>query len=198
LVKEKNKYCKLGWMKKINIKKSLLFTLALLVSISSFGQVNQFKLGNTIKFNKNNIEFSLKKPIPFEQSLQSYASSNKNLVVSFTNKQSMVIIQLYSTPIPAQFYSDADDFFSNKNNLENLMDQMFPKPINNINSYKIIKIGSQSFIEISLISHNIQKQTNWVTFYKNNLINILGTTTIDNFSNIESFLSDFKNSISIN
>ena len=113
--------------------KKLLFTLALLVSISSFGQVNQFKLGNTIKFNKNNIEFSLKKPIPFEQSLQSYASSNKNLVVSFTNKQSMVIIQLYSTPIPAQFYSDADDFFSNKNNLENLMDQMFPKPINNIN-----------------------------------------------------------------
>ena len=184
-------------MKKLNIKKRLLFSLALLVSISSFGQLNQFKLGNTIKFNKNNIEFSLKKPIPFEQSLLSYASDNKSLVVSFTNKQSMVIIQVYSTPIPAQFYSDADDFFSNKNNLENLMDQMFPKPINNINSYKIIKIGSQSFIEISLISHNIQKQTNWVTFYKNNLINILGTTTIDNFSNIESFLSDFKNSISI-
>ena len=185
-------------MKKLNITQNLLFTLTLIVSFNSFGQVNQFKLGNTIKFNKNNIEFSLNKPIPFEQSLQSYASDNKNLVVSFTNKQNMVIIQAYSTPIPAQFYLDADEFFLNKNNLENLMDQMFPEPINNINSYKIIKIGSQSFIEISLISHNIQKQTNWVTFYKNNLINILGTTTIDNFSNIESFLSEFKNSIRIN
>ena len=185
-------------MKKLNITQNLLFALTLIVSFNSFGQVNQFKLGNTIKFNKNNIEFSLSKPIPFEQSLQSYASDNKNLVVSFTNKQNMVIIQAYSTPIPAQFYLDADEFFLNKNNLENLMDQMFPEPINNINSYKIIKIGSQSFIEISLISHNIQKQTNWVTFYKNNLINILGTTTIDNFSNIESFLSEFKNSIRIN
>ena len=178
--------------------KNILFTIIVLISFVSFGQLNELKLGNNLKFKKNNIEFSFKEPLSFEQTSQSYSSDNSNIIVSFLNRQNKILIEAYSTPIPEKFYSDADVFFSNKEKLENLMNQMLPKPLNKIISYKIIKIGYQSFLEVSLISNNIQKQTNWITLYKNNLINIYGTTTTSNFSNIESFLSKFKKSIRIN
>ena len=92
---------------------------------------------------------------------------------------------------------DAELFFSDKNNIEQIMKQTFPEPINDVNSYKVIKINGRNFLEVNVTTYAIQKQTNWITFYKNNFINILGTTTIDNFKNIIEFLDKFKSSILI-
>ena len=160
--------------------------------------LNPSKLGDVISYKKNNIKFSFKTPVPFEESKQSYASDTNNLVVSFLSKENKTIIQVYSTPLPSNFALDVDQFFSDSNGVKKFMNQIFPKPINKVNSFKVIKIGNQSFLEVSLISHNVQKQTNWITFYKNNMINISGTTTIANFKNIESFLNKFKETIRIN
>ena len=178
------------------MKKLLL--LLLFIPLVSFGQTNQFKLGDVISYKKNNIKFSFKTPVPFEESKQSYASDTNNLVVSFLSKENMTIIQIYSTPVPSNFVLDVDQFFSDSNGVKKFMNQIFPEPINKVNSYKVIKIGNQSFLEVSLIAHNVQKQTNWITFHKNNMVNIVGITTIANFSNIESFLNKFKETIRIN
>jgi hypothetical protein len=138
------------------------------------------KLGDVISYTKNNIKFSFKTPVSFEESTQSYA-----------------IDQIYSTPLPRNFAYDVDQLFSDLNS-KKIINQMFPGPMNKVNSLKVIKIGNRSFLEVSVISHDVQKQINWLTFHKNNLVNILGATTIDNFSNVESFLNKFKETIRIN
>jgi len=160
--------------------------------------LSNIKLGDVISYTKNNIKFSFKTPVPFEESKQSFASDTDNLVVSFLSKENMTIIQVYSKPLPRNSALDANQFFSDSNGLKKFMNQMFPEPINKVNSYKVIKIGNRSFLEVSSISHDVQNQTNWITFHKNNMVNIVGITTIANFSNIESFLNKFKETIRIN
>ena len=49
-----------------------------------------------------------------------------------------------------------------------------------------------------MITANVQKQINWITFYKNNMINILGSTLIKDFDETLPFIKDFSNSININ
>jgi hypothetical protein len=153
------------------------------------------KLGDVISYTKNNIKFSFKTPVSFEESTQSYAIDANNLVVSFFSEENMTMVQIYSTPLPRNFAYD--QLFSDLNS-KKIINQMFPGPMNKVNSLKVIKIGNRSFLEVSVISHDVQKQINWLTFHKNNLVNILGATTIDNFSNVESFLNKFKETIRIN
>ena len=160
--------------------------------------LSNIKLGDVISYTKNNIKFSFKTPVSFEESKQSYATDTDNLVVSFLSKENMTMVQVYSKPLPRNSALDADHFFSDSNSLKKLMTQMFPEPINEVISYKVIKIGNRSFLEVSSISHDVQNQTNWITFHKNNMVNIVGITTIANFSNIESFLNKFKETIRIN
>ena len=160
--------------------------------------LSNIKLGDVISYTKNNIKFSFKTPVSFEESKQSYATDTDNLVVSFLSKENMTMVQVYSKPLPRNSALDADHFFSDSNSLKKLMTQMFPEPINEVISYKVIKIGNRSFLEVSSISHDVQNQTNWITFHKNNMVNIVGITTIDNFSNVESFLNKFKETIRIN
>ena len=69
--------------------KKLVFLIALLVSFNCFSQ-DQFKLGDVINYKKNNIIFSFKKPIPFQESQQSYSADNDNLVVSFLNQENIL------------------------------------------------------------------------------------------------------------
>ncbi len=174
----------------------LLFCFLLILS-SAFSQ-NKFEFGERLNYNAQNIIISFDKPLAFSESKSGFgATDSKNLVTSFINYDIQSILQVYCTPIPSQFAMDAELFFSDKNNIEQIMKQTFPEPINYVNSYKVIKINGRNFLEVNVTSYAIQKQTNWITFYKNNFINILGTTTIDNFKNIIEFLDKFKSSILI-
>ncbi|AUS06893.1 hypothetical protein C1A40_16230 [Tamlana carrageenivorans] len=163
-----------------------------------FGQSN-FKLGENIKLTKNNIEFQFKKPnYPFNRSDESLSQGgNKNLVISFVASKPIAALQIYSTPIPSKMQQDAENFFNSEQSIKSFISQIFPHPINEILEYKVVVFSDKIFIEVQLIGANVQKQINWITFYKNNMINILGTTLIEDFETNLPFIKKFKNSIYI-
>ena len=181
---------------KLREMKRLLLILTCLPMIG-LGQ-SKYKLGDYTKFTKNNIEFHLQKPMyPFERSDESLSSQgNKNLVVSFlTNKPSA--LQIYATPVPAKFQEDAGDFFNSAEQIKSFVDQLYAPPINKVLEYRVVDLNEKKFLEIILISADIQKQINWITIYQNNLINILGTTLIKDFDETLPFIKDFYKSIKI-
>ena len=134
---------------------------------------------------------------PFERSDESLSfQGNKNLVVSFlTNKPSA--LQIYATPVPEKFQEDAGDFFNSAEQIKSFVDQLYAPPINKVLEYRVVVLNEIFFLEIILISADIQKQINWITIYKNNLINILGTTLIKDFDETLPFIKDFNKSIKI-
>ena len=163
-----------------------------------FGQSN-FKLGDYTKLTKNNIEFQFKKPMyPFEQNNESFSKGgNENLLISFMTLSKPVILQIYSNPMPSEFQQEADNFFKSNEKIESFVNQIFPPPINKIIDYRVVSLNGIKFVELKLISQNVQKQISWITFYKNNMINILGTTLIEDFEEVLPFIIDFKKSIKI-
>lgn len=170
--------------------------ILLILPIIGFGQSN-FKLGDYKKITKNNIEFQFKMPnSPFEQSEESFSlGGNNNLVVSFLASKPVVALQIYSTPIPSKMQHEAENFFNSEKAIKSFISQVFPSPVNKILEYKVIIFNEKKFLELKLIGANVQKQINWITFYKNNMVNILGTTLIEDFEENLPFIQNFKNSI---
>lgn len=179
------------------MKKVLIFFLCL--PIIGFAQ-SVFKLGNYIKLTKNNIEFQINKPeLPFEESNESFSSGgNANLAISFLSFKPMAALQIYSTPVPLEMQQKIDDFFNSEEAIKSFINQLFPSPVNKILEYRIILVNGKRFLELQLIGAKVQKQINWITFYKNNMINILGATLIEDFEENKSFFISFRNSIIIN
>ena len=180
-----------------------LLLILFFIPLISYGQ-NNFSLGEWKEYrtnkNGNSIKINYKLPIPFESTSQSYAIDNTNLAASFLyngNPSKATFIQIYCTSIPSQFNIDENQFFDDKKAIENIINQIVPAPINEIINYNIIKIGNQSYIEIYSITHDIQKQVNWVTIKNNYFINIVGTTLKDSFSSILPFLMEFKKFIKV-
>jgi hypothetical protein len=92
---------------------------------------------------------------------------------------------------------DAENFFNSEQSIKSFISQIFPHPINEILEYKVVVFNDKKFMEVQLIGANVQKQINWITFYKNNMINILGTTLIEDFETNLPFIKKSKNSIYI-
>ena len=177
------------------MKKLLLILLYL--PIIGFGQSN-FKLGDYTNLIKNNIEFQFKKPMyPFAQSDESLSlGGNDKLAISFI-ASNPAALQIYATPIPSEMQQEADNFFNSEQAIKSFVNQIFPPPVNEILEFRVVIINSKKFIEIKSIVADVQKQINWITFYKNNMINILGSTLINDFEEILPFIIEFNNSIKI-
>tara|TARA_B100000900_G_scaffold327651_1_gene287798 strand:+ start:1702 stop:2238 length:537 start_codon:yes stop_codon:yes gene_type:complete len=177
------------------MKKLLLILLCL--PMIGLGQSN-FKLGDYVKFKKNNIEFQLKKPIhPFKRSDESLSlGGNDKLVVSYL-ASNPVALQIYATPIPSEMQEEADSFFSSEQAIKSFVNAIFPPPVNKILEFSVVVVNGKKFIQIQMIAADVQKQINWITFYKNNMINILGSTLIKDFEENFSFINEFNNSILI-
>ncbi len=177
------------------MKKLLLVLLAL--PFIGFGQSN-FKLGDYTKLTKNNIEFQFKKPMyPFERSDASLSlGGDNNLVVSFLASKPAAL-QIYATPIPSEMQEEAENFFNSEKAIKSFINQIFPPPVNKILEFRVVVVNRKKFIEIKLIGADVQKQINWITFYKNHMINILGSTLTKDFDETLSFIKDFSNSINI-
>jgi hypothetical protein len=193
-----NKIMKRTLLLKAITKLETTLLLALCLPLLAFGQSN-YKLGDYNKITKNNIEFQFKNPLPpFEQSDESLSlGGNDNLVISFFASKTMAALQIYSTPIPLKFQQEVDEFFNSEQALKSFVNQIFPQPVNEILEYKVVLFDNKKFIQLQLIGANVQKQVNWITFYKNNMINILGTTLIEDFDDNLPFIVNFKNSINI-
>tara|TARA_B100000795_G_C22756464_1_gene421715 strand:+ start:96 stop:632 length:537 start_codon:yes stop_codon:yes gene_type:complete len=177
------------------MKKLLLILLYL--PIIGFGQSN-FKLGDYTNLIKNNIEFQFKKPMyPFAQSDESLSLvGNDKLAISFI-ASNPAALQIYATPIPSEMQQEADNFFNSEQAIKSFVNQIFPPPVNEILEFRVVIINSKKFIEIKSIVADVQKQINWITFYKNNMINILGSTLINEFEKALPFIIEFNNSIKI-
>jgi hypothetical protein len=178
--------------------KKLLLILLCLPTIG-FGQAN-FKLGNYTKLSKNNIDFNFMKPLPpFSQSnksLSMYSGTDDKLVVSFL-APNPAALQIYSTPIPSKMQDEADEFLNSKEAVKSFVNQLFPPPVNKVMEHKIVFINGKKFLNIKFISADVQKNINWITFYKNHMINIVCTTLIDDFEEMLPFINKFNNSIII-
>ena len=177
------------------MKKLLLILLCL--PMIGFGQSN-FKLGDYTKLTKNNIEFQFKKPMyPFERSDASLSlGGDDKLVVSFLASKPAAL-QIYATPIPAEMQEEAENFFNSEQAIKSFINQIFPPPVNKILEFRVVVVNRKKFIEIKLIAADVQKQINWITFYKNNMINILGSTLTKDFDKTLPFIKDFGSSINI-
>ena len=180
--------------------KKLLSILLLIMPIILIGQ-NSFQLGSKVKVEKNNIDFTFNKPIyPFEKSQESYSSDNNNLVVSYVynTTSNPLIIQIYSTPVPEKYFPAMNEVFKSDESVKSFMNQSYPYPINELLNYKVITSKNKKFIEVQLISHDIQKQIAWWTFHKGNMINISCTSKIEKYNSVSHFFRKFKDSLSIN
>lgn len=177
------------------MKKLLL--LLLIAPVLGYGQSN-FRLGDYVVIKKNNIVFQFKKPLyPFEQSNASLSlTGDDNLVASFLASKPAVL-QIYTTPIPSEFQKEADNFFNSEDAIKSFVNQILPPPVNKILEHRVVIINRKKFIEIKLIAAEVQKQINWITFYNNNMINILGSTLIKDFNTALPFIKNFNNSINI-
>jgi hypothetical protein len=175
------------------MKKLLLILLCF--PMIGFGQ-SSFKLGNYTKLTKNNIEFQLKKPMyPFEQSVESLSlEGNDKLVVSFLASKPAAL-QIYATPIPPEMQAEAENFFNSEQAIKAFINQIFPPPVNKILEFRVVVVNRKKFIECKLIAADVQKQINWITFYKNNMINILGSTLTKDFDKTLPFFKEFNSTI---
>jgi hypothetical protein len=174
--------------------KKLCFLALLFISFNCLAQ-NKFELGDRVSFTKNNVVFSFKKPIPFLESNDSYGGPKEKLVRSFWNEENITVIQVYSTVIPAKLQLDAANFFSDELAIKNFVNGRFPAPVNKLVSYQLITIESRPFIEITTIINDIQKSKSLITFFKNTMVNFVGSSTLSNFKNIEGFLNELNRSI---
>jgi hypothetical protein len=176
--------------------KKLLFVL-LIVPLVSFGQ-NDLKLIENVSFKKNDVRFNFKRPIPFKEDNKSFATDKANLVVSYSNREVPVIIQIYCTPIPSEFFKESNQFFKNKEAILNFINQLLPPQGFRIEKYRMIELNNKSFLEVESTTTQNQGQINWIGFYKNNMINILGTSYENKFNTILPFFIKFKNSLILN
>ena len=190
------------------MKKLILLLFIPLISFSSFGQ-NNYKLGSYNRLVNKNIVFQFKEPLPpFEKSQESYSlQGNKNLVTAFykLTSNNFIALQIYAVTIPERF--------QNLNWNEMIVSQKQSKAFISsflsagaetsvkVSEHQIKSINGKVFLEVesTLTSAGLtQKQINWMTVYKNTLINIVGATLIESFNKNLSFFKDFSNSILIN
>jgi hypothetical protein len=185
--------------------KKILLAITLIVSFVSFGQ-NNFKLGNYTKLKKNNIEIQYKKPQPpFQKVEESYSvGGNANLVIAYNafTSGNIVILQVYATPLPEQF-RDFDwqaMIRSDKRSRQFIKSFIGGNKIMKISNHKLKNMKGKVFLEVTsttTVSGITQKQVNFLTIFKKNLINILGVTLIDSFDKNVSFIEEFSHSILI-
>ena len=176
--------------------KKLLLVL-LFIPLVSFGQYS-FKLTENISFKKNDVRFNFKRPTPFEEGNKSFAGDKVNLVVSYSNREASVIIQIYCTQIPSKFFKESNQFFKNKEAILNFISQLLPPQGFKIKKYRMIELSNLSFFEFYSTTVQNQGQINWIGFYKNNMINVLGTSYEDKFNTVLPFFVEFKNSLILN
>ncbi len=195
-------------LEKEKMKKLILLLFIPLISFSSFGQ-NNYKLGSYNRLVNKNIVFQFKEPLPpFEKSQESYSlQGNKNLVTAFykLTSNNFIALQIYAVTIPERF--------QNLNWNEMIVSQKQSKAFISsflsagaetsvkVSEHQIKSINGKVFLEVESILTSAgftQKQINWMTVYKNTLINIVGATLIESFNKNLSFFKDFSNSILIN
>ena len=188
--------------------KKILFTLTLVVSFVSFGQ-NNFKLGSYTKLINKNIEFKYKNPLsPFQKAEESYSlQGNTNLVSAFYARTSanIVALQIYAKTIPPQYKNLDWKVMINSEQESKKFLNSFLGAANNtamkISKFRVKIINDKVFLEVqsTLTASGVtQKQINWITVYKNTLINILGATLINSFDKNLSFFTEFSHSVLIN
>jgi hypothetical protein len=186
--------------------KKIIVTLTFVVSFVSFGQ-NDFKLGNTNVLIKNGILFKYKTPLsPFTNEEESYSSDgNNNLVTAYYARTSehIVALQIYAITIPPKYKNFDWKMINSSINQQKFINSFLGAANNTdkyISNYKVITINGKVFLEVQSTlkkSGVIQKQINWITVYKNNFINILGSTLLNSFDNNLPFFTEFSHSIFI-
>jgi hypothetical protein len=184
------------------------FILALVVSVSCFGQ-NDFKLGDYTKLINKNIEFKFKKPLdPFQKEEESYALLGNSYLVSafyLWTSDNVVALQIYATYIPPQYQNFDWKLIINSEQQSKKFLSSFLGAANNtamkISEYRVKTINGKVFLEIQSTLTTLgvtQKQINWITVYKNTFVNILGATLLKNFDNNLFLFTEFSNSLIIN
>lgn len=191
------------------MKKHLLLLVFIpLVSLSTFGQ-NNYRLGNYNRLVNKNIVFQFKEPLyPFEKSQESYSlQGDKNLVTAFYKRTSnnIVALQIYSVTIPERFGNlNWNEMIVSEKQSSTFLNSFLGASAETsmkVSKHRIKFINGKSFLEIesTLTAAGVnQKQINWITVYKNTLINIIGSTLEKNFNKNLSFFKDFSNFILIN
>ena len=186
--------------------KKLLLISALFISVScSFGQ-SKYSLGNYIETIKNDLKFHYRAPLPpFQKTDASYSlQGNINLVTSYitSTKNNVVVLQIYALPIPEEFKNlDWEMMTSSEKQYKAFLNSFLGAAANTsmkISKHKVKTINEKVFLEVEstiTVSGFTQKQINWITIYKNNFINILGSTLSDSFDDNLFLFNDFSNSI---
>lgn len=170
-----------------------LILILFFLPLSLFGQLH---LGDIVSYTSDDIEFIIKKPLPFEESNNAFGADKATLVRSFFNKENLVVIQIHSNPILKEFQNDMNKLMEDFEMARNIFART-RGPINEIVSFERIVINNRPFYELTYIKNHVEKQMAWITVHKNHLININNSTTISNFDSIEWFLNDFKKHIEI-
>ena len=160
--------------------KNIIYTLALLVSFSSFGQDFIGKRVNFKDFkNSKNINLSISIPDGWNRNYVNTSNDNDNFVASFVNKTSTKIIgfELFITEVPFKNISNSEfkQLFTSKEYLNNL-----PYVVINQNSYYV---KGNLFLE-EIFIYNNQKIIAFKTLKGGKLINIvLSSTSINDWKN---------------
>ena len=185
-----------------------LILLLLLIPLVSFGQ-NNYKLGNYNKLVNKNIEFQFKEPLPpFEKIQESYSlQGNTNLVTAYYARTSnnIVALQIYASTIPKQFGNiNWNEMIISEKQSRTFLNSFLGASAETsmkVSKHRIKFINGKSFLEVesTLTAGGVnQKQINWITVYKNTLINIIGSTLEKSFNKNLSFFKDFSDFILIN
>lgn len=178
------------------MNKTILLFLILLIPTSLLSQ-SETGFGKRLDYERNGTKISIREPNGYVSSNNNFGSrDNVNLVVSLVNYDNRSIVQIYCTKIPSQMRISSDIFFSEKMSKE-FVKNMFKPPFNKVNSIEVVKVNGRRYIEANTISHNSQRQINWITLSNGNLVNIVGSSTIGDFYKISSFLERFRNTILI-
>ena len=187
------------------MKKLLL--LCIIIPLFGLSQ-NNYRLGNYTVFKKNNIVFQVKQPLPsFKQSKESHSlGGNDNLVASFEASidADPIVLQIYTSPIPERFSNiNWTELFYSDQSAKEFLDGFLGASSNagmKMSKHKLLTLNGKDFlVTTSTITYLgvAQKQINWITVYKNNFINILGSTLLDSFDKNLFFIENFGSTILI-
>lgn len=170
--------------------KKILFLL-LIAQILGFGQIT-FEIGERVNFknfpNSKGTDISFNTPKNWKESTESYTLSNQdeNLVCCYIDKEQTLIFQLYISETPFGFLSKSK--VKEMYTKETFLKQITSNPTLEVMSYNVVVIGNYPFIRMTATSgRGIQKQVNYMTFFKDKYINIVASSLTQDFDLVYPF-----------